>query len=90
MTVTVDAQPTITLNPPTNLKATGGRGYALLKWTDNSNNEEGFYIERAVWYKNKDTEYVRIASVGPNTTSFVDTTAPSGACKYRVQAFSTS
>ncbi|MDH7555836.1 MAG: PKD domain-containing protein [Candidatus Methanosuratincola sp.] len=90
VTVMVDTQTTLTLNPPTNLKAVGGSGYARLTWTDNSNNEEGFYIERAVWYKNKYTEYVRIATVGPNTTSFVDTTAPSGSCKYRVQAFSTS
>lgn len=90
VTVTVDVQTTLTLNPPTNLKVIGGVGYASLAWTDNSNNEEGFYIERAVWLKNKYTEYVRIAAVGPNVTSFVDTTAPSGACKYRVQAFSTS
>lgn len=90
VTVTVEIQSTVSLSPPTNLKATGSVGYATLTWTDNSNNEEGFYIERAVWYKNKYTAYVRIAAVGPNITSFVDTTAPPGSCKYRVQAFNTS
>ncbi|MEJ5291999.1 MAG: PKD domain-containing protein [Candidatus Methanosuratincola sp.] len=88
--VVAEVQTTVTLNAPTNLKVTAGIKYASLTWVDNSNNEEGFYIERAVWVKNKYTEFVRIATVGPNVTSFVDSSAPSGSCKYRVQAFSIS
>jgi hypothetical protein len=57
----------------------------LLNWSDNSSNESGFQIERryAAWI------WDVIASVGPNSTSFVDSTAIANVLyEYRVAATS--
>src|SRR5262249_15054808 len=56
------------INPPTNLSGTGNKGSVKLQWTDNSGNEQGFYIERAVSASNP--AFTRVASVGPNVTQF--------------------
>src|SRR5262249_44160295 len=52
---------------PTNLKAqTASNSQINLSWTDASNNEEGFAIDRA-----KDGEaFKQVATVGPNVTTF--------------------
>lgn len=58
---------------------------ARLTWVDNSDNENGFEIERA---SNPTGAFVRIASVGPNVTTYADTTPVPGASYiYRVRAF---
>ena len=76
------------INAPTNLKASVPRtsNTVTLQWTDNSNNEEGFYVERAMKKKSGYTAYQRVGTVGPNVTTFVETVSP-GTYKYRVQAF---
>ena len=57
-----------------------------LAWTDNSNNESGFKIERC---KNPNcTNFAQIAQVGANVTTFADTTVTKNtAYSYRVRAF---
>jgi hypothetical protein len=54
-----------------------------MSWTDNSANEQGFYIERlngGVW--------TRIGTVGANVTAFTNTgLARKTAYTYRVQAY---
>lgn len=71
---------------PSNLSASLiGEGTASLQWNDNSDNEEGYVIERA---KRPENGFVQIAFVGPDTTSYLDPglTAP-GDYTYRVRAF---
>ena len=55
-----------------------------LGWIDASKNEDGFKVER----KRGNGKYVRIATLGANVTSYVDSTvAPGAAYCYRVRAF---
>jgi hypothetical protein len=64
--------------------AAGGAEALTLRWIDASKNEDGFKIER----QRNGGHYVRIATLGPNTTSYVDSTvAPGAAYCYRVRAF---
>ncbi|TYQ14915.1 UNVERIFIED_CONTAM: S-layer family protein [Acetivibrio alkalicellulosi] len=42
----------------------------ILNWQDNSNNESGFIVERRIGYGS----FVEIASLPPNTTSYIDNT----------------
>jgi len=71
------------IKAPTNLSGKGAKGSATLSWTDNSNNETGFYIERA---PSGSTNFARIGSVAANVKTFQD--HPSrGSYVYRVQAF---
>jgi hypothetical protein len=56
-----------------------------ISWTDNSDNEEGFKIERS---PDGTTEWVEIATVGANVTSFQNINLnPSTPYYYRVRAF---
>ena len=45
--VTTPGSPVVGLGAPTNLVASSTSGGVALVWNDNSNNEEGFYIERS-------------------------------------------
>ncbi|MEN3336174.1 MAG: hypothetical protein V7641_5539 [Blastocatellia bacterium] len=55
-----------------------------LSWVDNSNNEDGFKIER----RTGAGAYVQLQTVGANVTTFSDTTATGGtAYTYRVKSF---
>lgn len=55
-----------------------------LTWTDNSNDESGFYIERSL----NGTSWTQIASVGINISSFLSSGLSSGTAYYfRVRAF---
>jgi len=55
---------------PTGLTATNSsRGVVTLTWSDNSNNETSFLIERST---SVDSGYVQIGSVGSNGTSYFD------------------
>lgn len=57
---------------PTNLKATAvSRSQINLSWTDNSNNENGFKIERC--RGEGCTNFAQIATVGPNVTTYSNT-----------------
>jgi PKD repeat protein len=71
---------------PSNLKAASQRGYVTLTWSDNSNNESGFYLERAVQVRKGTPVYQRIAVLGQNVKTYVDTAAPD-TYYYRVQAY---
>ena len=75
---------------PANLVATAvSRTQINLSWTDNSDNETGFRIERC---KNLNcTNYAQIAEVGVNVSTFADTTVNKNTTyRYRVRAFNAS
>ncbi len=74
------------LNPPTNVTATAvSTSQINLSWTDNSQAEDGYKIERKPI---SGGEYVQIATVGPNVTSFSDTgLATYTTYFYRIRAF---
>lgn len=81
--------PAIAPIAPTNLVATVQAGpQVLLTWTDNANNEQGFYVERANG-TGPDVVWARIATVnGANITTYTDTTVGTQTTySYRVQAF---
>ena len=70
---------------PSNLNASVGSGRVLtLTWNDNSSNESGFYVERAV--KAKNLQFSRIATVGLGVRTY-SRTETAGTWVYRVQAF---
>lgn len=73
------------LSPPTNLLATALSSDAVrLTWEDNSDNEEGFSVERQGIGTAGFTE---VAALGANTTSYIDSgLASSTTYKYRVRA----
>ena len=77
-------------NAPTNLNAVAGSPTsAQLSWTDNSNNELGFSIERCTG--NGCTNFAEIAQRAANITNFADTTlARNTWYRYRVRAFNAS
>jgi hypothetical protein len=71
---------------PSNLIATAVSDTQVdLTWTDNSNNETGFVIERS---PNGSNTWTQVGDVGPDTSTFSDTTAPDGSRSYyRVYAY---
>jgi hypothetical protein len=80
--ISVTTNPNI-VNAPTSLTGKGTKGTATLSWHDNSNNETGFYIERA---PAGSSSFVRVGTASANATSFKDAVAR-GSYLYRVQAF---
>jgi PA14 domain/Domain of unknown function (DUF1929)/Gylcosyl hydrolase family 115 C-terminal domain/Fibronectin type III domain len=76
------------VSAPTNLTAVAGTSSQInLAWTDNSNNEEGFMIERC--QGSSCTDFSQIAQVGPGVTSYSNTgLSASTTYRYRVCAFS--
>jgi len=55
-----------------------------LTWTDNSTNENGFYIERA----NEGSNFVQVGSVSADKTTYLDTNLRSNKrYSYRVRAY---
>lgn len=70
---------------PSNLNATASELNILLTWTDNSNNETGFKLERSLHNAKVWTE---IATLAANTTSHGDTGLEAGTSyDYRVRAY---
>lgn len=58
------------LNAPTSLTAVTQSDTSIaLTWLDNSNNEDGFLVERKT---GEAGNYVQIATLGPNTTGYTD------------------
>jgi serine protease len=76
-------------NAPGKLLATAtSAGVVQLSWTDKSDNEQGFVIERADKSNGVVGPFEPIAEVDPGVTSYVDDTVQSGATYlYRVAAF---
>ena len=60
----------------------------VLHWTDNSNNEIGFTIERATVSNGVTGAFAAIATVGANVVTYTDTAVAAGTYAYRVQAYS--
>lgn len=87
VTPTPTPTPTPVPNAPSNLIATAISASQInLAWTDNSNNEQGFKIERC--QGNACTNFVQIAQIGPNVTSYSNTgLARNTRYRYRVRAF---
>jgi titin len=71
---------------PVNLKATPATNKRInLAWVDSSKNEAGFKVERK---KGAAGTYAQIASIGPNASSYADTTLLAATQYfYRVRAF---
>ncbi len=69
---------------PTSLSASAAETQITLSWQDNSDNEDGFVVERS----NADTlSFSVVGTVNANDTSFVDATVTEGtAYVYRVKA----
>ena len=75
------------VNAPSNLTGIAVVGANNLSWSDNSANEDGFYIERALKGRGS-LKFSRIGVVGQSTTSFSDNSVSSRATYvYRVQGF---
>ncbi|OJJ15183.1 hypothetical protein BKI52_39655 [marine bacterium AO1-C] len=70
------------INPPSNLVAQVNAKDVVLTWQDNSNNENGFTIERS-----NGGAFERIDFVGTNTTTFTDANLATGTYTYRVRAY---
>lgn len=84
--VNVTINTTVAPDAPTGLTATAVSASQInLAWTDNSNNENGFVVERC---KNRScTSFSQIAQTGANVTSFSDTGLSSNMFYYyRVRA----
>jgi len=93
-TITVQADGTApdpdpeTLPAPSNLSLSLSGMNVSLTWTDNSNNETGFHIERGRKARGRVT-FSRIASIAANENTYVDSLSgePNGNYVYRVQAY---
>ncbi len=70
---------------PSNLRiAYTGRSFLYLQWNDNSNNEDGFKIERSL----DNVSFTQIATVGANTTTCLNSGLSSKTkYYYRVRAY---
>jgi len=84
--ITITTNPNI-INAPANLTGKGGKGSVTLSWLDKSNNETGFYVERAP--STSPASFVRVGTTAANAISFKDTVSR-GSYVYRVQAFNGS
>lgn len=71
---------------PSNLTATTSSSNAILNWTDNSSNEDGFKVER---HNIATTTFSEIVSVGANITTYTDPGLSANTYTYRVRAFNT-
>ena len=67
---------------PSNLNAQAFGCDVKLTWTDNSNNESGFYV-----YRKTGNIYIQMGYTGPNETTYWDLELPSGTYYYYVRAY---
>lgn len=81
-TVTVNPNPSV-INAPSNLSASSKKGVLTLRWTDNSNNETGFEIQRA---PSGTSNWAQIGTAGTNATSWSISGHPAGTWLFRVRA----
>jgi Zn-dependent metalloprotease len=73
------------VSPPAGVTANQVNQYVSVNWMDNSNDETKFVIERSV---NTAYAFTFLANAGPNTTNFIDSTAPANCVLYyRLRAF---
>jgi PKD repeat protein len=84
VSITANAD-TSTINAPSGLSGSASKpGTMSLRWIDNSNNEQGFYVERA---PSSTGVFTRIAQTAANATTYSGSGVPSGTYLFRVQAF---
>ncbi|HYM11819.1 MAG TPA: glycoside hydrolase family 44 protein [Bryobacterales bacterium] len=81
VTITVNAN---TINAPSNLTGSVSSKTVTLHWTDNSSNETGFSVFRALSARHP--SFSKVGQVGANVTTYSETVA-SGTYLYKVQAF---
>jgi M6 family metalloprotease-like protein len=81
--------PTDPPNAPSNLAATATGHYGInVTWADNSDNEEGFTLERS---ETIESNWTVIAYLDPNTVSFSDSGLSQGTSySYRVKAYNSA
>ncbi|HEY3324108.1 MAG TPA: lamin tail domain-containing protein [Planctomycetota bacterium] len=73
---------------PSNLAATGGQGLVSLAWTDNSNNESGFKLERSADGK---AGWILLGNAAADATTWTDTSVVAATTYYyRVSAVNSS
>lgn len=59
-----------------------------LSWTDNSDNEDGFRVERRKFFGGSPGPWRTAATLSPNTTSYTDSTVqPQRTYEFRIEAF---
>ncbi|MFN7965970.1 MAG: PKD domain-containing protein [Acidobacteriota bacterium] len=91
--LTVTADPPLPPLPPSDLSAIPfSPEWINMTWTDNSNNEDGFRVERcsgnATTCSSSSPAWSQIAEVGPNINYYGDTgLPPTTTYSYRVRAF---
>ena len=71
---------------PTDLTASVTANNVFLNWSDNSSNETGFQIERAVKKRGK-YNFQPLQEVDAESTGYLDEDVEAGSFKYRVYAF---
>jgi len=87
LTITATGDPNA-INAPSGLSASASKpGTASLRWTDNSTNEQGFYVERA---PSAGGVFARVGTTAANATTFPQSGVASGTYLFRVQAFNTT
>jgi hypothetical protein len=70
--------------PPTNVSVEAGKYFATLTWTDNSEIETGYVVER----QRPSGQWISNGNLPPGTTEFTDNRVINGATySYRVRAF---
>lgn len=80
--------PILILLAPTNLQSSVDTMTVFLSWQDNSENEEGFVIERKTGDSTSSNSFIAIDTVGENITSYIDTSFNSDTIfSYRVFAY---
>jgi hypothetical protein len=81
--IQVSPAPPVVVNSPSNLSGSVSGRTVSLSWTDNSNNEDGFYVERSV----KGTGvFARVGQTGAGVARFSETVSRA-TYLYRVRAF---
>lgn len=78
------------LNAPSGLTSRISGRTVTLTWSDNSSNESGFYVERAVKTGKIIGSYARVFTSSPNVISVANTVPAKGMYYYRVQAVNSS
>lgn len=81
--------PTTPAIPTAESATNNGNGSATFSWTDNSNNEDGFEVQREKAHKKRAgvwTGTTLVGSVSEDATSITDSSG-SGTFRYRVRAF---
>jgi thermitase len=73
---------------PSSLTAKVSVRTVTLSWLDNSSNETGFYVERALSSR-AGLVYARVGTVGVNVRTFSNTVPAAGTYYYRAQAYRT-